>query len=156
MVLIGALATALMTYINYLGIRFAAFVQTVITVLFITVGVLFFFGVSLHPSPEPAVPQWTNGIPGILSVLVMVPALMVGFDVIPQSAEEINLPPNRIGRLLVVSVGLAGAWYIAISLAVGSAPGAGGDGRGAWSGGRAREGARGRASPSPQRWSRSR
>jgi amino acid transporter len=121
MVLIGALATALMTYINYLGIRFAAFVQTVITVLFITVGVLFFFGVSLHPSPEPAVPQWTNGIPGILSVLVMVPALMVGFDVIPQSAEEINLPPNRIGRLLVLSVGLAGAWYIAISLAVGSA-----------------------------------
>ncbi len=54
MVLIGALATALMTYINYLGIRFAAFVQTVITVLFITVGVLFFFGVSLHPSPEPS------------------------------------------------------------------------------------------------------
>ena len=51
----------------------------------------------------------------------MVPALMVGFDVIPQSAEEINLPPNRIGRLLVLSVGLAGAWYIAISLAVGSA-----------------------------------
>jgi len=121
MVLIGALATALMTFINYLGIRFAAFVQTLITVLFIAVGILFFFGVSLSPSLEPAVPQWTNGLTGILSVLVMVPALMVGFDVIPQSAEEINLPPNRIGRLLVLSVGLAGAWYIAISLAVGSA-----------------------------------
>ena len=56
---------------------------------------------------------------GMLSVLVMVPALLVGFDVIPQSAEEINLPARRIGLLLVVSVALAGLWYVAITVAVG-------------------------------------
>ena len=55
----------------------------------------------------------------MLSVLVMVPALLVGFDVIPQSAEEINLPARRIGLLLVVSVALAGLWYVAITVAVG-------------------------------------
>ena len=61
MVLIGALATALMTFINYLGIRFAAFVQTLITVLFIAVGILFFFGVSLSPSLEAAMDEWPDG-----------------------------------------------------------------------------------------------
>jgi amino acid transporter len=60
------------------------------------------------------------GVPatGILTVLIMVPALLVGFDVIPQSAEEINLPPARIGLLLVISVALAVLWYGLISFSV--------------------------------------
>jgi amino acid transporter len=49
----------------------------------------------------------------------MVPALLVGFDVIPQSAEEIDLPPNQIGRLLVISVACAVGWYVLIAFAVG-------------------------------------
>jgi amino acid transporter len=48
----------------------------------------------------------------------MVPALLVGFDVIPQSAEEINLPPARIGTLLVVSVLMAILWYALITFSV--------------------------------------
>ena len=48
----------------------------------------------------------------------MVPALLVGFDVLPQSAEEIDLPPKRIGRLLVVSLVVAVAWYGAIAWSV--------------------------------------
>ena len=41
-------------------------------------------------------------------VLVAVPFLFVGFDVIPQSAEEINLPFKQIGKLVVVSVAARG------------------------------------------------
>lgn len=52
---------------------------------------------------------------GILTVLIMVPALLVGFDVLPQSAEEIDLPPRRIGRLLIVSLVMAVVWYGAIA-----------------------------------------
>ena len=48
----------------------------------------------------------------------MVPTLMVGFDVIPQSAEEIDLPPEQIGKILVFSVVLAVCWYGIISLCV--------------------------------------
>jgi len=116
---IGCLASIVMTWINLRGIAFAAFVQGLITLGFVSVGMCFLLGVS-----------WTSGIEagalsgelewaGVLSVLVMVPALLVGFDVIPQSAEEINLPARRIGALLVISVALAGLWYIAISVAVG-------------------------------------
>ena len=121
MVAVGVGAAVVMTSINFLGIRFAAFVQTVMTALIVLVGLSFFTGAALFEFTGSGVPLFTKGAVGILGVLVMVPALMVGFDVIPQSAEEIDLPPSQIGKLLVFSVSLAAIWYIAISIAVGNA-----------------------------------
>ena len=120
-VAVGVGATIVMTSINFVGIRFAAFVQTVMTALILLVGLSFFTGAALFEFTGNGVPLFTKGAVGILGVLVMVPALMVGFDVIPQSAEEIDLPPSQIGKLLVFSVSLAAIWYIAISIAVGNA-----------------------------------
>jgi amino acid transporter len=40
--------------------------------------------------------------------------MMVGFDVIPQSAEEIDLPYQMIGKLLMASIIMAIAWYMLI------------------------------------------
>lgn len=116
---IGCLASIIMTWINFRGIAFAAFVQGLITLGFVSVGLCFLFGVSWSSGFESGALSATVEWSGMLSVLVMVPALLVGFDVIPQSAEEINLPARRIGGLLVISVALAGLWYIAISVGVG-------------------------------------
>ena len=117
-ILVGMSGAVIMTAINYLGIRFVAFVQLLVTLLFLVVGVCFLAGAPVSRA-EDTVPLFEAGAFGVLSVLVMVPALMVGFDVIPQSAEEIDLPARQIGKLLLVSVVLAILWYIAISLAVG-------------------------------------
>lgn len=120
MIAVGVIAAIIMTGINFVGIRFAAFVQTLMTFLIMLVGLSFISGAALFEFSGTSAPLFTKGAVGILGVLVMVPALMVGFDVIPQSAEEIDLPPALIGKLLVFSVSLAAAWYIAVSLAVGS------------------------------------
>ncbi len=119
MVAIGVVAAVGMTAINYVGIRFAAFVQTLVTGLVLTVGVLFLMGALGYDLKGEPVLMTSNGFTGVLMVLMMVPALMVGFDVIPQSAEEINLPPQQIGKMLIFSVGMAVLWYIAITFAVG-------------------------------------
>ena len=119
MVAVGIVAAVVMTYINYIGIKFAAFVQTLATGLVLAVGLLFLIGaLGYEMQGEPA-PTSRNRITGVLMVLMMVPALMVGFDVIPQSAEEINLPQDQIGKMLILSVCLAVLWYIAITFAVG-------------------------------------
>ncbi len=118
LVAIGIAGAVIMSAINYVGIRFAAFVQVLVTLLFFIVGVAFLTG-SLAGSGGGDPVMFVGGVAGILSVLVMVPALMVGFDVIPQSAEEINLPPKQIGKLIVISVAMAVIWYIAIAAAVG-------------------------------------
>jgi amino acid transporter len=49
----------------------------------------------------------------------MVPFMFVGFDVIPQAAEEIDLPFAEIGKVLMISVGMAIVWYSLIILGVG-------------------------------------
>jgi len=120
-VAVGALGAAVMTWVNYLGIRTAALVQTVVTVLIILAGLLLITGAAFNGQAQHAEPWIATPASGMLVVLIMVPALLVGFDVIPQSAEEINLPPNRIGRLLVISVCAAVAWYILITASVGFA-----------------------------------
>jgi len=49
----------------------------------------------------------------------MVPFMFVGFDIIPQAAEEIDLPFRDIGAALVISILMAIAWYSLIILGVG-------------------------------------
>ena len=60
-----------------------------------------------------------DGVSGMTLVLVMVPFMFVGFDTIPQAAEEIDLPFRDIGSVLMVSVAMAIAWYTLIVLGVG-------------------------------------
>jgi amino acid transporter len=118
---IGVVAAAGITWLNIRGVRVAAFAQSVVVMLILGVGIAFFFGLGLKGDPARLEPLFTGGVGGLAGVLVMVPFLFVGFDVIPQAAEEINLPHAAIGRLLILSVLLAAAWYALIVLGVGLA-----------------------------------
>ena len=44
--------------------------------------------------------------------------MYVGFDVIPQAAEEMNIPFKKIGQILILSVVMAVIWYAMIILGV--------------------------------------
>lgn len=118
LVAIGVAGAVVMSAINYVGIRFAAVIQTIVTVMFFLIGLTFFFGTGLNGSASNVGPLFVGGAAGTMGVLIMVPALLVGFDVIPQSAEEIDVPFEQIGKLLVLSVAMAVLWYILITTAV--------------------------------------
>ena len=49
----------------------------------------------------------------------MTPFFLFGFDVIPQAAEEINVPLKKLGRLMVLSIGLAVIFYAMVVVAIG-------------------------------------
>ncbi len=117
-VLVGLAGAVTMTVINVIGIRTAAIVQGIVTALIFISGIVLFSGALGFGSLELAQPPVAVPAAGILSVLIMVPALLVGFDVLPQSAEEIDLPPRRIGRLLVISLLMAVLWYGAVAFSV--------------------------------------
>jgi APA family basic amino acid/polyamine antiporter len=118
-VAVGVAGAALVTFVNYIGVKSSAIVQTTVSVLILIAGAMLLSGALLKGSPDTLQPLFKQGVAGIFSVAVMAPFMFVGFDVIPQAAEEIRLPARAIGRVLMGSIALALAWYVLIILAVG-------------------------------------
>jgi amino acid transporter len=119
-VLTGVIAAVLMTLVNILGISTAARLQWMITVLILLAGLALAAGSLFSGSAANLQPLFDHGARGILGVLVMVPFMFVGFDVIPQSAEEADMPFREIGTTLMLSIIMAVAWYAVIIWAVSS------------------------------------
>lgn len=119
-VAVGVVAAVVMTYLNYRGVRPAAVFQSIAVLFLMGVGAALVFGSFIGGSSSNMQPLFVGGVAGIAGVLVATPFLFVGFDVIPQSAEEINLPYRKIGVMLLVSVLAAVIWYVMIMLTVGS------------------------------------
>ncbi|WP_353980541.1 APC family permease [Salinicola endophyticus] len=119
-VAVGVIGSLVMMVINYLGISTAALLQKVVTGLILIAGVMFVTGSLFTGDTGNMQPLFASGehgaFGGIVAVLVLVPFLFVGFDVIPQAAEEIDLPFRDIGKVLVLSVLMAVAWYTLIVL----------------------------------------
>jgi len=116
--LIGAGTSALITWVNIRGIKLAAIIQTIVVGVILLAGAMLIMGIAGSGSSENMQPLYVGGVGGILAAMALVPFMMTGFDVIPQAAEEINLPPRKIGMLLVMSIVFAVLWYIMIELAV--------------------------------------
>ncbi|MBY0287891.1 MAG: APC family permease [Mycobacteriaceae bacterium] len=119
--LVGAIAAVVITTINILGVKFASVAQTFVVVLLLVIGLMLVFGSFTGGSTDNMQPFFTGGAAGFFAVLVVVPFLFVGFDVIPQSAEEVNVPARQIGRLVVIAVILATIWYVMTILTTSSA-----------------------------------
>ena len=92
-------APLVITGLNYVGVRPAAVFQTFAVLFLLAVGALLLFGSFVGGETGNMRPLFNDGVGGLIAVLVAVPFLFVGFDVIPQSAEEINLPFKQIGKL---------------------------------------------------------
>src|SRR5699024_3818771 len=117
--LVGIIGSIFVTIVNYIGVKFAAFLQMVLTIIITIIGLLLIFGASFNGSIVNAEPFLANGWIGIVTVAIMTPFMFVGFDVIPQTAEEMKMPPKSIGKILILSVAFSVLWYIAIIFAVG-------------------------------------
>ena len=113
--LIPAVVGGLLIFINFRGISISAVFQAVVTVILALGGVVFAILSAVNGSAENAKPLITSSS-GIFTVILAVPAMFVGFDVIPQAAEEMNLPVRKIPKAIIASICLAAAWYIVMIL----------------------------------------
>lgn len=106
---------------NILGVKLAGAAQTFVVLFLLVVGLLLVFGSVTGGSAANMAPLFSGGMGGFFAVLVVVPFMFVGFDVIPQSAEEVRIPARQIGRLVVFAVVLATIWYVMTILTTSSA-----------------------------------
>ncbi|MGP9034469.1 APC family permease [Glutamicibacter mysorens] len=119
--LVGVLSAIVITWINIRGVKQAGVLQTFVVLFLVAIGVLMIVGAFAGGEAKNMEPFFTPGTSGFFAVLVAVPFLFIGFDVIPQSAEEVNIPAKQIGKLVVLSVILATVWYVMVVLTTSSA-----------------------------------
>jgi APA family basic amino acid/polyamine antiporter len=117
---VGMAGALIVMLFNYRGMKEAAIFQTIVTVLLGLVGLFLIFGGLAVSAPADPVPSFIGGIGGIMAVAIMTPFMFVGFDVIPQTAEETNLPYKKIGKILILSVVMAVLFYVGVIFATGS------------------------------------
>lgn len=117
-VAVGVIGSIVMAFINYRGMKVTSVIMSILTIVILISGVLLITGSSIAGDVSNMKPLFVDGWGGIMTVLIMTPFMFVGFDVIPQTAEEINLPRKRIGQLLVISVLLAVFWYVGVIFGV--------------------------------------
>lgn len=124
---VAIIFAVLITVINIRGIKAAAMFQKILTITIATVGIALvivsvFNGDILNLKGQIFV--GTDGrsiVKNIFSVAMVAPFFLFGFDVIPQTAEEINIPLKKVGKLLILSIALAVMFYNLVVLAVGYA-----------------------------------
>ena len=115
--MVGVVMGGFLCYFNYRGIKSASRFQNWAT-LFLAVGGTSFFATGALRGSISNIGPIFQSTPGFASVLLMCPALYLGFGVIPQVAEEVNIPTKVVGKLLVFSVLLAVLWYVMIIFGV--------------------------------------
>ncbi|MBQ9015351.1 MAG: APC family permease [Firmicutes bacterium] len=118
--MVGMVGAAALMVLNLIGSRTAILFQVMATMAIIAVVLILLLGGLIYGSRENIGSAFTTGR-GFSYVLLMVPAMMIGFDVIPQSAEEMNLEKRDIGRMIIICIVFSIAWYCLLILGIGLA-----------------------------------
>lgn len=113
--LIGCIGAVIMTFLNYRGAKASAIFQTTATVAMAIGGIAFFITGTATGDLSNLQPMFTDG-KGMVAVILAVPAMFVGFDVIPQAAEEMKIPLGKIGKVMIIAIVMAATWYIIMIL----------------------------------------
>jgi APA family basic amino acid/polyamine antiporter len=126
--LLALVFTGFITAINYFGVAVASRVQVALTALFLACAVLFVAagvtnGHVANLEPYFGDAPGGNGLGGILAVFATVPFWYVGFDTIPQAAEERRegSPLHRLGTYVLLAIIGSTIFYVAVMLGAGMA-----------------------------------
>jgi amino acid transporter len=120
-VLLASTAILLVGYFNYRSVRSVGVFQLVLTSVLVATVLLIAIGTLL--SPESAIDNFRplfsserTPVAGILAMVAVAPWLYVGFDTLPQAAEELSFSHKQTRRLMVVSILAGAAMYVTVLL----------------------------------------
>ena len=122
---VAMIMAVFITWINIKGAKTAAILQTVLTVIIGAVGILLVVASAFSGDVSNLQSQLFVGdsagsiVKTVMSVAMMTPFFFIGFDVIPQAAEEIDMPLKKIGGIMILSILMAVVFYGLVILGVG-------------------------------------
>ena len=121
-IIIATLALVIFGYLNVRGSSFSGSMQFIFCVVMVAAVVIIFLMVGFHPdtgirNATPAFPPGTTSLAAILSIVAIAPWAYVGFDNVPQAADEFNFSSNKAFRLIIFALVFAGLLYCLMILA---------------------------------------
>lgn len=125
--IVAIIAALFITFINLIGVKTAVIVQTILTFVIAIAGILLVIGTAMNGSVYNIeglifVGEGFGDISKhVLAITAVAPFFLMGFDVIPQAAEEINVPMKKVGKLMLLSISMAVGFYIMVVLSMGFA-----------------------------------
>ena len=108
----------MMAIINIRGIKQAAWIQTAIAMTLVgCIIMVTFLVMSLSDISNviPAFPEGGDMWKGVFAVVAMAPWAFIGFDCIPQSAEEYNFSHKKSTSIMILAIFVAALLYVAIN-----------------------------------------
>lgn len=107
--------------LNYRGVKNVGSTQLLMVALLVGAVILIGVGVGLHAGSrldhfEPVFAPDRSPIAGVFAILAIAPWLYVGFDTLPQAAEEFAFPPAKTFGLIVVAILTGGLMYVIVLL----------------------------------------
>ncbi|MBO5979897.1 MAG: APC family permease [Bacteroidales bacterium] len=116
-VVLASVAIIVMALINIRGIKQAAWMQTAIALTLvgcILIITFLVFSVSDWSNMNPGFPDGRRWWRGVFSIVAMAPWAFIGFDCIPQSAEEYNFSHKKSTFIMISAIVVAAILYIAV------------------------------------------
>lgn len=116
-------ATLFFGIMNYRGITMAGAIQILLAIC-LSVGILLlFFGtVALDGAStanmQPFFAESRSPMLSILAIFAISPFLFVGFDTVPQAAEEFSFSPKKARKLMLLAIVWGGVLYSLVTISV--------------------------------------
>lgn len=125
-VLIASAALVLFAWLNARGATTSGRLQFVFCLVMIAGVLAILVGVLLHPEVvlsnlSPAFPTDVTALTAVLGIVAIAPWAYVGFDNVPQAAEEFDFSPTKAFRLIVFAIAVAALIYVAMIVATAAA-----------------------------------
>lgn len=119
-IVLASLALILFAALSIKGISVAGWMQTVMALSLVASVFILLIGAILNPQVElsnlqPAYPDGKSSWASIVAVVAIAPWAFVGFDSIPQAAEEFDFSPKKANGIMIFAVLFGGFVYIAIN-----------------------------------------
>ncbi|WP_077601546.1 APC family permease [Oceanobacillus sojae] len=115
-IIVATLVLGVFGYSNFRGSSLSGSIQFIFCIIMIGAIFALLLFVGIQPSAgfqniKPLFPNDTTAIAAIISIVAIAPWAFVGFDNVPQTAEEFNFPAKKAFTLIVFAILAAAALY---------------------------------------------
>ena len=119
-IILAEAALLLFAFLSIRGVKFAGVFQTAL--VFALVGGVLIVTIAAIINPQvkfsnlqPAFAPGVSKVGGILAVVAVAPWAFVGFDTIPQAAEEFQFSPRKTKSIMVLSIAFGASVYVILN-----------------------------------------